>query len=149
MPRLLPLVVAASCAVATACSRAPRVAADLVVTHARIWTGDPRQPAAGALAVIGQRIVDIGTVEDLDRWRGPDTRIVDAGERRVIPGFNDAHVHFVDGGAQLENVDLRDAASQAEFARRIAERARSRASGFSVATGTRNDGPLPSSRRAR
>jgi predicted amidohydrolase YtcJ len=126
MPRLLLRAIAASCAVAIACSRPPRVAADLVVTGARIWTGNPRQPSATALAVIGERIADIGNAEDLERWRGPDTRVIDAGGRRVVPGFNDAHVHLVDGGAQLENVDLKDADTQAEFARRIAERARSR-----------------------
>jgi hypothetical protein len=44
----------------------------------------------------------------------------------VLPGFNDAHVHFVDGGTQLDNVDLRDADSQQEFARRIAARAKTK-----------------------
>jgi predicted amidohydrolase YtcJ len=45
---------------------------------------------------------------------------------RVVPGFNDAHVHFADGGRQLVGVDLRDAGSPSEVARRIVERARSR-----------------------
>jgi predicted amidohydrolase YtcJ len=117
---------AAALALTASCSRPPRVAADLVLTNARIWTGNLQQPAAAALAVIGERIVDIGTADDIDRWRGSSTQIVDAGGRRVLPGFNDAHVHFVDGGAQLENVDLKDAGSQSEFARRIAERARAR-----------------------
>jgi hypothetical protein len=106
-------------------SRAP-VTADLIVTNGRIWTGESRQPAAAALAVIGERIVEVGGDRDIERWHGRDTQVVDAAGRRVIPGFNDAHVHFVDGGADLENVDLKDADSPAEFARRIGERARSR-----------------------
>ncbi len=52
--------------------------------------------------------------------------MIDAQGRRVIPGFNDAHVHLAAGGDQLVRVDLRDAESPAEFARRIIERARTR-----------------------
>ena len=111
---------------AASCSRPARLGADLVLTRGNIWTGNPRQPQASALAVIGERIVEIGGADGIERWRGPNTRIVDAEGRRVVPGFNDAHVDFVDGGTQLENVDLKDAESPAEFARRIAERARAR-----------------------
>jgi predicted amidohydrolase YtcJ len=52
--------------------------------------------------------------------------VLDANGRRVLPGFNDAHVHFADGGRQLVSVDLRDVTDPAEFARRIIERARGR-----------------------
>jgi len=110
---------------ASACSRPPNLAADLVVTHGAVWTGDAARPQAEAVAVIGGRIVDVGSSEEIERWRGPNTQVVDAGGRRVIPGFNDAHVHFASGGAQLTQVDLRDVTTQAEFARRIIARARS------------------------
>jgi predicted amidohydrolase YtcJ len=108
------------------CSRPARLAADLVVTRASIWTGDSRRPTATAVAVIGDRIVDVGSADEIERWRGPTTTVVDAEGRRLVPGFNDAHVHFVDGGVALENVDLKDADSQAELARRIGERARAK-----------------------
>jgi predicted amidohydrolase YtcJ len=111
---------------AVCCSRPPTLAADLVVTHANVWTGETSRPSAAAIAVIGDRIVDVGSVEEIERWRGASTAVVDAGGRRVVPGFNDAHVHFVSGGTQLDSVDLKDADSEAEFARRIGERARSR-----------------------
>ena len=106
------------------CSRPARIGADLVLTHANIWTGDPTQPTAAAVAVIGDRIVDVGGADEIERWRGPATTVVDAEGRRVVPGFNDSHVHFVDGGTQLDSVDLKDADSPEEFARRIAARAR-------------------------
>jgi len=109
-----------------ACGSRPQVAADLIVANGRIWTGESRQPAADAIAVIGERIVEVGAARDIERWRGRETQVIDAAGRRIIPGFNDAHVHFVDGGADLENVDLKDADTPAEFARRIGERARSR-----------------------
>lgn len=99
-------------------------AADLIITHANIWTVDPARPSAQALAVIGERIVDVGTEEEVSAWRGRQTRVIDAGGKLVLPGFNDAHVHFVSGGAQLDSVQLNDAISAEEFVRRIAERAK-------------------------
>src|SRR5262245_42433456 len=114
------------CVLAIGCSRPSRLAADLVITRANIWTGDPAQPSATALAVIGDRIVEVGGADGIERWRGPQTTVIDAEGRRVLPGFNDSHVHFVDGGTQLDNVDLRDAESPQEFARRIGARAKTK-----------------------
>jgi len=114
------------CALAIACSRPARLAADLVITRANIWTGEPLQPGATALAIIGDRVVDVGGADAMERWRGSQTTVIDAEGRRVVPGFNDAHVHFVDGGTQLDSVDLKDADSPQEFARRIAARAKSK-----------------------
>lgn len=79
---------------------------------------------AQAVAVLGDRIVAVGASADVDAWRGPNTRVVDAGGKLLLPGFNDAHVHFVSGGMQLTNVQLNDASSPQEFARRIGERAK-------------------------
>jgi predicted amidohydrolase YtcJ len=98
-------------------------AADLIIRDARVWTVDRSQPEADAVAVLGDRIVAVGSNEQIAAWQGPNTRVVDAGGKRLLPGFNDAHVHFVDGGAQLDNVQLNDATSAAEFARRIGEQA--------------------------
>jgi predicted amidohydrolase YtcJ len=98
-------------------------AADLVLRNARVWTVDASRPEAEAVAVLGGRIVAVGSNHDIDAWRGTNTHVIDAGGKRLLPGFNDAHVHFVDGGAQLDNVQLNDATSKEEFARRIGERA--------------------------
>jgi len=111
---------------AAGCSRPARLAADLVITRAKVWTGDSQQPEAVAVAVVGDRIVDVGGADEIEYWRGRSTTILDAEGRRLIPGFNDAHVHFVEGGTDLDSVDLRDAPSQAEFVRRIAERAKAK-----------------------
>ena len=106
------------------CSRPPPLSADLVITRASIWTGNPAEPSAMAVAVIGDRIVDVGGADEIERWRGSNTTVLDAEGRRLIPGFNDAAVRFGDGGNELENVDLREAGTAAEFARRINERAK-------------------------
>jgi predicted amidohydrolase YtcJ len=97
-------------------------AADLILTHANIWTVDPSHPRAQAVAVLGGRIVAVGTDADVQAWRGSQTRVIDVDGKLLLPGFNDAHVHFVSGGAQLDRVQLNDAASPEEFAHRIAER---------------------------
>ena len=98
--------------------------ADLIITNARVWTVDAANPRAEALAVQGDRIVAVGTPLEIEALGGPQTKIIDAGGRFVMPGFNDAHIHLMEGGMQLDRVDLKDAASPAEFAKRIGERAK-------------------------
>ncbi len=99
-------------------------AADLVITNATVWTVDKAHPTAQAVAVLGDRIVAVGSNADVDVWRGHDTKVIDAGGKLVLPGFNDAHVHFVSGGLQLESVQLNDATSKQEFVHRIAAQAK-------------------------
>jgi predicted amidohydrolase YtcJ len=97
-------------------------AADLIITNAKIWTVDNSHPEAEAVAILGDRIVAVGSNQEIGAWRGPATRVVDAVGKRLLPGFNDAHTHFSQGGQQLDNVQLNDATSPQEFARRVAER---------------------------
>jgi predicted amidohydrolase YtcJ len=106
-----------------------RPTADLIITNAKIWTVDKSLPMAQAVAILGDRIVAVGSSADVDAWRGPNTHVIDAGGKLLLPGFNDAHVHFVSGGMQLTNVQLKDASSPQEFARRIGERAKVTAKG--------------------
>jgi predicted amidohydrolase YtcJ len=106
-----------------------RPTADLIITNAKIWTVDKSLPLAQAVAILGDRIVAVGSSADVDAWRGPNTHVVDAGGKLLLPGFNDAHVHFVSGGMQLTNVQLKDASSPQEFTRRIGERAKLTAKG--------------------
>jgi predicted amidohydrolase YtcJ len=97
--------------------------ADLIVTNANVWTVDSKLPRAQAVAIIGERIVAVGSQADVQGWRGASTRVIDAGGMLVLPGFNDAHVHFVSGGQQLDAVDLNDATSAEEFVKRVAQQA--------------------------
>lgn len=94
-------------------------AADMVLRGAVIWTGVEDAPDASAMAVRGGRIVAVGTDGDIAGLVGPDTRVVDAAGGMVVPGFIDTHVHFVTGGYRLASVQLRDAATPAEFVARI------------------------------
>lgn len=102
----------------------PEPPADLVVRNARIWTGTEGAtplPEPRAIAVRGERIVAIGTESEMAPLLGPATRLLDAGGKRMIPGFFDSHTHFLAGGESLLGADLRLAASREEFVQRFAE----------------------------
>lgn len=110
--------------------------ATLVVTDARVWTGDPAQPWAEAVAVTGERISAVGDNDEIARLVGPDTVQINASGQMLTPGFIDTHVHFVDGGSGLASVQLRDAKTRAEFVRRIKDFATSIEPGEWILYGT-------------
>src|SRR5439155_13238311 len=111
-------------AIAASTFAASKPAADLIIISARVYTVDQAHPSAEAVAVLGDRIVAVGSNSDVESWRGQKTQVIDAGGKLLLPGFNDAHVHFVSGGSQLDSVQLNDATSAQEFVRRIGERAK-------------------------
>lgn len=98
--------------------------ADLIITGARIWTGNPEQPRASAMAVNGDTIVKVGDDREILRLKGTSTRLVDMNGLFVVPGFIDSHVHFLEGGFNLTSVQLRDASTKEEFISRISDYAR-------------------------
>jgi adenine deaminase len=59
-------------------------AADLIVINAKIWTVDKAQPRAEAVAVIGDRIVAVSSSDEINSWRGPNTRVIDAGGKLLL-----------------------------------------------------------------
>lgn len=107
-------------ALGAVCSAASAGEATLIFTNGRIWTENPAQPEAQAVALDGNSILAVGDDATIKRLAGPGTQTIDLGGKRVLPGFNDAHVHFLDGGGSLIGVPLGDANSQAEFRDRIA-----------------------------
>ena len=94
--------------------------AGLALLNATIWTGDPDNPTAEAVLIEGDRIVAIGSSISIRPQIG-QARVIDDTGRFVVPGFIDTHVHFLDGGFKLASVQLRDADTPEEFARRIGE----------------------------
>src|SRR5579863_3740509 len=100
-----------------------KATADLIITNARVWTVDKAHPTAQAVAVLGDRIIAVGSNAEIEALRGTATKVIDARGKLLLPGFNDAHVHFVEGGLQLDSVQLNDATSTREFVRRVREQA--------------------------
>src|SRR5436190_550368 len=101
------------------CSFVAAQTADLVVTNASIHTMDAKRTTARSIAILNGKIVAVGSDADTIGMIGPRTRVIDAKGRLVLPGFNDAHVHFIGTGAQLSQINLRDAKTQEEFVQRI------------------------------
>ena len=95
------------------------ILANLVLFNGKIWTGDAANRAAQAVAIEENRIVAVGTNDSVLAAAPRDAQRIDLHGRLAVPGFIDDHVHFIDGGFELSRVQLRDAASPEEFARRI------------------------------
>jgi predicted amidohydrolase YtcJ len=121
-------LIAAATASATSCARDETTSPSsvmpasapitLALVNARVWTGDRAAPWAEAIAVRGDAIAAVGTSDEIRRLAAGLTPI-DAAGRLVVPGFIDAHVHFVDGGFRLTSVQLRDARTREVFVDRI------------------------------
>ena len=100
-------------------AKEPAFAPDLIIVNASVRTMDDARPTAGGVAIVGNRIAALGSAAEIRALAGPGTRVIDAAGKLVLPGFNDSHVHFLMGGFALASVDLRDAASPEEMARRL------------------------------
>ena len=80
--------------------------AEMVVVNARVLTMDPAMPRAEAVALAGGRIVAVGRRAEAEAWAGPDTHVIDAGGRTLLPGFVESHLHLVLGGAELQHLQI-------------------------------------------
>ncbi len=95
---------------------------DLVLLNGTIYTGQAGQPRAEAMAIQSERIVAVGSSNEIRALVGPNTRVVDLQGRFAMPGFNDAHIHLANGGQAKLAVDFGGAKSLAEFQQRIRAR---------------------------
>lgn len=96
--------------------------ADVVFTNGKIWTVDSSAPEAEAVAVFNGRIINVGSSKAVQKYVGKNTKIIDLKKQRMLPGFIDNHTHFMNGGFQLQSVDLRTAKSENDFASIIKKR---------------------------
>jgi predicted amidohydrolase YtcJ len=101
----------------------------LIIHNAAVITMDPERPRAQAVAVVGNRVAAAGSDAEIKGLAGPGTRVVDARGGALLPGLNDAHVHFLQGGFSLTNVNLRPASSPKELASKLAEYVRTKTPG--------------------
>jgi len=92
---------------------------DLIVSNARVYTAEASGTMAEAVAVRGNQILRVGSNREINRLKRPQTVVIDARGAAVLPGFNDASTHFVDGGLALDQVDLADATTVEEIQARV------------------------------
>jgi len=97
--------------------------ADLLLVNADVVTVDDALPRAEAVAIAGDRILDVGSSEAMSRYRGEDTEVIDLEGLMVIPGFIEGHGHYTSFGGSLLILDFRYAKSFAEIVSMVAEAA--------------------------
>jgi hypothetical protein len=95
--------------------------ADIIVVHGRVYTEDPNQPWAQAVAIYRGKIVAVGDDAVIERMRGMGTKVINAGGKLVLPGFVDCHIHFIDGSFSLGRVNLEGAKDPSEIQKRLRE----------------------------
>jgi hypothetical protein len=98
--------------------------ATLVLRGGKVVTLDDDRPAATAVAVNGDRIVAVGSDEEISRRIGDGTRVIDCGGRLVVPGFIEGHAHFISLGDSKLKLDVSGAASWAEIVVKVAAAAK-------------------------
>jgi len=137
MKRLIPIA-AAALVVAAAIRSPERLAllrpalhaqpnvrpADLVLRNGKIVTVDAAKPEAQAIAITGDTITALGSNQDIQRFVGPSTRVVDLNGALATPGFIDAHVHFTGVGDAAKNLKLSTAASWNDIVAMVGEAAK-------------------------
>lgn len=93
--------------------------ADTIITNARVYTVNPQQKWAEAIAVRADKIIFVGDAKSAESYKGPSTKVIDAKGKLVLPGFTDCHVHFMSGSLGLTQVDLTGANTIEEIQKRV------------------------------
>jgi predicted amidohydrolase YtcJ len=98
--------------------------ADLILTDARVWCGGAARRWAHAIAIRGDRVVAVGTRDEVLELRGAGTEIQALRGRTIVPGLQDAHVHPAFAARNLLNVSLDDLETKDQYLDRIGTVAR-------------------------
>ncbi len=118
--------------------------ADLILINGKIYTVESDQPWAEACAIKDGKFIAVGQTAAIQKYQGKRTEVIDLEGRLVLPGFNDAHVHFADGGFYLSGINLRDAKDELEFVERLRDFAAKLAPGEWIINGNWDHEAWPS-----
>jgi predicted amidohydrolase YtcJ len=99
--------------------------ADTIVWNAKVYTVNANRPWAEAVAIRGATIVAVGSDKEMETYRGSSTQMIDAAGHLLLPGFEDCHIHFMDGSLGLDQVDLNGASTVVEIQKRVKQYAAS------------------------
>jgi predicted amidohydrolase YtcJ len=98
------------------------LSADIVLTNGKVLTMNPTQPIAEAVAIIGDKIVKVGTNEEINRLIGKSTKVIRLNGKTVVPGFIDTHIHVTDFGRLISWLDLTSIKSIEELRESVKKR---------------------------
>jgi predicted amidohydrolase YtcJ len=107
----------------------------LLLVNGKFWTVNQQQQEVEAVAIRGNRIAAVGTTAEIMRLKSGDVAALDLEGKRVLPGFDDSHVHFYAGGSALAGPQLRYSKSKQEFRDTLGEYARHEPSGTWITGG--------------
>ncbi len=110
----------------TSCLPISEKGPDTIYYNGNIYTVDPLQPGAHAIAIQDGKVVAIGGDEDITTLAGPHTVMIDLQQQFVMPGFIDGHAHLLGVGNAQRNVQLLDTKSWSEVLERVTSYLRSR-----------------------
>jgi predicted amidohydrolase YtcJ len=89
--------------------------ADTILINGKVYTVDAKQSWTQAVAIRGEKIVAVGDDTEIEKLRGPQTKVIDAGGKLVLPGFVDCHIHFLEGSISLGQANLEGAKNPADI----------------------------------
>lgn len=98
--------------------------ADSIYISSAIFTGNSLELINGAVAIAGDSIIEVGSMESMNKYIDFNTKIVNCGDKLIMPGFNDSHVHFMFGAIQNDKefcIDLSNCKSEEECVNRVKE----------------------------
>lgn len=98
--------------------------ADMILFNGHIYTGNDAQPFAEAMAIQQNKIIATGSSADIQKMTGAATRQIDLKDKLVVPGFNDAHIHFLSGSLAMQTADLNTCKTSEEAVNTVLEFAR-------------------------
>lgn len=98
--------------------------ADLVLVDANVLTMNPTQPTAKGIAIKDDKIMHVGTNDEMEAWIGKDTKVLSLKGKTVVPGFIDTHIHVADFGRLITWISLNDADSIKEMQETLRKSAR-------------------------
>ncbi len=107
----------------------PERYADIIIINGDIFCRDGKYIHRGGIAIKGDRIIFVGSTEEVNKFRNSQTKIIDAEGKTVLPGLIDSHIHLIAYGITLDYIDLSAIHSIEELKHVIAEEAKKRRRG--------------------
>lgn len=96
-------------------------AQQVAIHNGKVWTGDRKQPFVEAVFIDNGVVQAVGSNDAIRQRHTGRTQVLDASGRLVMPGFHDAHIHFLSGSLGLANIDLTGVCTLESIQRKIAE----------------------------
>lgn len=93
--------------------------ADMILSSNAVFTGVNSEPEQASIAIIGNKIVAIGSKEEISAYIGENTQIYDYKDQLIMPGFHDFHLHVIPGSLELDSLSLQDAKSEEDAVKMV------------------------------